>query len=442
MYQLQPISQRLLLVLLRVYQIVQTEGIGRLLRKFLVVSFQFLVGNFQLVKRHWQPPELNAALTTDNCQLTTFPPTPQPPQILIVDRHLPTPDRDSGSLRQFNLMLVLQELGWKVTCAATNLAAPTASQSRLQQHGICCLARPAVRSLSHHLATHGNRYKLVILSRADVASALLPLIRHHCPTAKILFDTVDLHFLREARLAERTGSRINRWLAVLRQRQELALVAAADATLVVSPVELALLQAHHPPAQLYCISNIHHIYGSATPFATRRNLLFIGSFAHLPNADAVRWLLRDIMPLVWAILPDLHCQIIGADPPADLRALASAQVTIHGHVPEVQTFFAQCRLSVAPLRYGAGVKGKINQSLAHGLPVVATPIAAEGMFLLDNESVLIAETALEFAAAIVRLHTDPISWERLSRNGIAVMEQHFSVNAAKKVISEMIDFFE
>ena len=235
------------------------------------------------------------------------------------------------------------------------------------------------------------------------------------------------------------GSRLNHWLAVLRQRQELALVAAVDATLVVSPIEQALLRAQHPPAQLHCISNIHHIYGSDTPFIKRYNLLFIGSFAHQPNADAVRWLLAHIMPLVWATLPDLQCQIIGAEPPADLRALATEKVIIHGHVPDVQPFFAQCRLSVAPLRYGAGVKGKINQSLAHGLPVVATPIAAEGMFLVDNESALIAETAPEFAAAIVRLHTDLMTWERLSQHGMTVMEQHFSINAAKKVIAKMLD---
>ncbi len=423
MQRLQPHSQRFLLLMLRLYQIVHTEGFWHLLRKLRrASSAQWLMTR----QRQSQPT------------LAVDPPLTTQPQVLLVDQHLPAPDRDSGSLRQFNLMLTLQTLGLQVTCAAANVAAPSASHQLLAAHGIRCLSRPAVRSLAQHLATDGNRYQLVILSRADVASAVLTSVRRHCPQAKIVFDTVDLHFLREGRLAELHPHWSNRWLATLRQRQELALVAAADATLVVSPLEQELVQTHCPHAQVHCVSNIHQIADSATPVAERHDLLFIGGFAHAPNADAVRWLLREIMPLVWTTLPTLHCHIIGADPPADLRALASERVSIHGHVPEVQAFFAHCRLSVAPLRYGAGVKGKINQSLAHGLPVVATPMAAEGMFLIDEESVFIADTAPAFAAAIVRLYTDMNSWERLSRNGIRIMEQHFSVAAAQMALDQLL----
>ena len=360
------------------------------------------------------------------------------PPVLVIDNYMPTPDRDSGSLRLFHLLLILQELDFEVTFAAANLEAPAPSLTLLQHHGIICLSRPTTRSLAQHLVAQGNRYALVILSRADTATALMPLVRRHCPQAQILFDTVDLHFLREERHAALDGSRANRWLAAWRKQQELALVDAADATLVVSPVELALLRAERPQARLHCVSNIHHISGSTAPFAARRNLLFIGAFSHPPNVDAVRWLLHEILPLVHAVMPAVHCHVIGANPPTDIRALASAHITIHGHVPDVQPFFTQCRLSVAPLRYGAGVKGKINQSLAHGLPVVATRIAAEGMFLVNDESVLIADDAGAFAAAIVRLHRDEECWQRLSTGGIAVMEQHFSVAAARRALQEVI----
>jgi glycosyltransferase involved in cell wall biosynthesis len=337
-----------------------------------------------------------------------------------------------------NLFRILQDLGYKVTFGAANLEAPEPYVFRLQGQGVECLYRPYVRSLRRHLAAQGALYDLVILSRADAAAAVMPHARGHCPNARILYDTVDLHFLREQRLAELTGDRAIRRLAEQRRAQELGLIDAADATLVVSEAELRLLRMERPGARLHLVSNIHRIPGSAAPFGDRKDILFIGAFAHPPNGDAVRWLAREILPLVWAELPDLHCHVIGADPPPDIRALAGPGLILHGYVPDVAPYFKGCRLSVAPLRYGAGVKGKVNQSLAHGLPVVVTSQAAEGMFLVDGESALIADEPADFAAAIVRLHRDEALWTRLSAGGLQVMEDHFSFAAARRAIEEVV----
>lgn len=357
---------------------------------------------------------------------------------LVVDNYMPTPDRESGSLRLVNLFQILQGQGYKVTFGAANLEAPEPYLSELQAKGVECLYRPYVRSLKRYLATQGALYDLVILSRADAAAAVMPHARRYCPNARILYDTVDLHFLREQRLAELTGHRATRRLAEQRRRQELGLIDAADDTLVVSEAELRLLQAERPRARLHLVSNIHRIHGSVAPFEQRRDILFIGAFAHPPNADAVRWLAREILPRVWAERPELHCHVIGADPPADIRALAGPGLTLHGYVPDVAPYFNGCRLSVAPLRYGAGVKGKVNQSLAYGLPVVVTTQAAEGMHLVDGESALIADEPAEFAAAIVRLYRDPVLWARLSAGGLAVMEAHFGFEAARRAIEEVL----
>jgi len=292
--------------------------------------------------------------------------------------------------------------------------------------------------VKRHLAAQGRLYDLVILSRADAAAAVIPHARRYCPNARIIYDTVDLHFLRETRLAELTGDRFVHRVAEWRRRQELALIEAADAALVVSRAELDLLREKAPRARLHLVSNIHEVFGSKSPFETRRDILFIGAFAHPPNSDAVRWLATEILPLARARMPDLHCHVIGADPPADIRALKGKGLTIHGYVPDAEPFFQACRLSVAPLRYGAGVKGKINQSLAHGLPVVATTPAVEGMFLVDGESALIADDPAEFARAIVRLYCDQALWQRLSAAGIAVMKQHFSFDAARRAIAEVL----
>jgi GT2 family glycosyltransferase/glycosyltransferase involved in cell wall biosynthesis len=357
---------------------------------------------------------------------------------LVIDNYMITPDRESGSLRMLNLFQILQGLGYQVTFAAANLEAPQPYVADLQRRGIEVLYRPYVRALPRHLADRGCRYDLVILSRADAAAQTLSAARRHCPRARIVFDTVDLHFLRERRLAELRGDRATQQLAESRKRQELNLMCQADLTLVVSEAERDLLAIEAPEIRVHVVSNIHRIQGSTGPLSERDGILFIGAFAHPPNTDAVLFFCREVMPLLRARHADLTLAVIGADPPAEVLACAGNGVAILGYVPDVAPYFAQRRLSVAPLRYGAGVKGKINQSLAHGLPVVATSMAIEGMHLVDGESVLIADTAPALAASIERLLTDDVLWRNLSAGGLEVMERYFSFAAAERAVREAL----
>ncbi len=355
-------------------------------------------------------------------------------RVLVVDNYMVTPDRESGSLRMLNLFRILQGLGFKVTFGAANLEAPQPYVADLQRRGIEVLYRPYVRSIPRHLAARGKDYDLVILSRADAAAQIMGAALRHCTKARIVFDTVDLHFLRERRLAELRGDRATRLVAEARKRQELNLMREADLTLVVSEAERALLAREAPDIRVQVVSNIHEIFGSANPADARRDILFIGAFAHPPNKDAVLFFCESVMPQLRARIPDLRLKVIGADPPSEILACAGQGVDILGYVPDVAPYFASCQLSVAPLRYGAGVKGKINQSLAHGLPVVATTMAVEGMYLVDGESVLIADDATAFADAVARLYLDAALWQRLSAGGLAVMERYFSFAAADRAV--------
>jgi glycosyltransferase involved in cell wall biosynthesis len=357
---------------------------------------------------------------------------------LVVDVYVPTPDKESGSLRLVNLLALLRELGFKVTFAAANLEAPEPYVANLQRQGVEVLYQPYVKSIPRHLKARGGDYDLVILSRVDAAAQVMSAARRHCPQARLVFDTVDLHFLREGRLADLTGDPRTRALAERRRREELGLIAQADTTLVVSAVERDLLAREAPGADVRILSNIHRLPGCRAPFAARRDLFFVGAFAHPPNTDAVLWFCRAILPLILAQAPEIRFSIIGADPPAEVRALASAAIRVLGHVPDLIPFLDGCRLSVAPLRYGAGVKGKVNQSLAHGLPVVATSQAVEGMFLEDGRSVLVADEPKDFAAAVLRLYQDPDLWERLSAAGLAVMAAHFGFDAARRALIDLV----
>ena len=151
--------------------------------------------------------------------------------------------------------------------------------------------------------------------------------------------------------------------------------------------------------------------------------------------DAVRWFVADVFPLVRERLPGVRFHCIGSNVAAPVRALGSEPgVVVHGHVRDITPYMDGCRVSVAPLRYGAGVKGKVNLSMAHGQPVVATPCAVEGMFLREGEDVLVAGDARGFADAVVRLHEDEALWSTLARNGMDNVARHFSFDAARETV--------
>jgi glycosyltransferase involved in cell wall biosynthesis len=153
----------------------------------------------------------------------------------------------------------------------------------------------------------------------------------------------------------------------------------------------------------------------------------------------MRWFATEVFPLIRAELPELRFHCIGADAPPEIAALAEqAGIEIHGHVPDLDPYMDGARIAVAPLRYGAGVKGKVNLSMAHGQPVVATACAVEGMHLRDGEDALVADTAADYAQAVLRLYRDPALWQRLSENGMRNVETHFSLDAAREVVRRVL----
>src|SRR5665647_645463 len=166
-----------------------------------------------------------------------------------------------------------------------------------------------------------------------------------------------------------------------KREEELALIRKADVTLVVSPIEQQLLARIVPEAEVAILSNIHEPIPGGKPFADREGLVFIGGFQHPPNTDSVLWYAHEVLPHVRRLLPGVRTYIVGADAPATIRDLSAEDFVVTGHVPDVAPHFTRCRVSISPLRYGAGVKGKVNLALSYGVPVVATTASVEGMHL-------------------------------------------------------------
>ena len=182
------------------------------------------------------------------------------------------------------------------------------------------------------------------------------------------------------------------------------------------------------------IPTIHPLHDRGKAFAERRNLLFIGNFNHTPNRDAVEFFVEKILPLIHKTLPKVRLDVIGSNAPHHFQAYASEGVNIHGYVPDIEPLFQSSRVFVAPLRFGAGVKGKIGDALSYGVPVVTTSVGAEGMQFEHDKEVLLANTPEDFANYVIQAYTNPELWQRLSDAGYEHIAKHFSPEAVERTI--------
>jgi glycosyltransferase involved in cell wall biosynthesis len=360
-------------------------------------------------------------------------------RVLVVDAVTPEPTRDSGSLRLCAILRLLGEQGWSTAFLPDDGHANAAEITALGTLGTEVLCKPWVADLPHWLLTHGSDLHAVILCRHTVAGQYASLVRRHAPQARLLFDTVDLHFVREQRAAKLRGQASMARRARASQHSELQVIAHSDVTFVVSPHEQALLARLLPQARVELLSNIHEVHGCRQPFAGRQDLVFIGGYGYPPNADAIRWMATEILPQLRTALPHIRLHIIGSVSDAVRSELSTPGLELHGRVADLTPWMDRCLASLAPLRFGAGVKGKINMAMSHGLPVIATRLAVEGMQLQDGVNVLIANDPAAMLAAVQRLQHDAGLWTTLSANGLDNVRQYFSSAAAAATLQRVLD---
>ena len=360
-------------------------------------------------------------------------------RVLIVEACMITPDQDSGSVRMLAMLRILVSLGAHVTFIADNLEAREPYTSQLRAEGVDVWHAPYVHSVAQLLQERGSLYDVVMLCRHYIAAPLVPAVRKYAPQAQLWFDTVDLHYLREERQAALENSQAMLRTARQTRDQELGVIEAADLTLVVSPVEQQVLAQAAPHARVEILSNIHDVHADTPGFDVRDGLLFVGGFQHPPNVDAVTWFVEQVWPLVRAAAPALTLRVVGSKMPDRLRSLHGNGIEILGFVHDIEPLLRSSKVSIAPLRYGAGVKGKVNQAMAYGLPVVATSVAVEGMGLRDGEHVRVADTPQAFADAVLKVHSDRTLWEALARGGLRNVDETFSSRVAQRVLARLLE---
>lgn len=362
---------------------------------------------------------------------------------LVLDHCTPTPDQDAGSITAINLMRILQGLGFKVTFAPEDNFLYMDTYTRdLQRIGVECLYTPYMTSLDQHLSECGELYDVVVVFRMLAAERNLQAIRKYCPNAKLVFHTSDLHYLREQREAELAGSDDLMRRAEKTREREMNIIRTADATIVHSSAEKEILD--NESARINDKSRVHlfpwaiEVPGTQVPFEQRDGMVFVGGFQHQPNVDAVLYFVREIFPLVRQKLPNAVFRIVGSRATPEVLALAGDGVEVIGFVEDLRTVLDRCRMSVIPLRYGAGIKGKIGTSLSYGLPCVSTAIGAEGMKLVQGDGVLVADAPAAFADAVVHLHQDAALWESCSRGGLDFVRRNYSLEAGVDTVKGLL----
>ena len=350
---------------------------------------------------------------------------------LFLDQCTPTPDMDSGSIDAFNTMVLLRDMGFQVTfIPVSNFSFDRKYTTALQSHGIEVLYRPYVSSLKEHLRKHGNRYDLILGCRHNTLEPHYGLLRKYCLKAKIIFHTVDLHFLRMQREAELKQSKKHHDAAKEAEAAELKLIDSCDRTTVVSHVEHEVLSKMNRGPKVRVMPYSRHLRGSRLPFEKRGYLIFIGGFQHHPNIDAVQFFVSEVMPQLRPRVPGVVLHVVGSRVPPEIATLQCADVVIHGFVEDLDPLLDQMRVSIAPLRYGAGIKGKIGTAMTAGLPVVATTIAAEGMSLTHGENIMVADDPGQLAAAVAELYLNEGLWNKISSNGLILAEQEWGAASA------------
>jgi glycosyltransferase involved in cell wall biosynthesis len=309
----------------------------------------------------------------------------------------------------------------------------------LQRMGIDCAYLPYEGGVEAYLRRYGWMFDVVLVFRVGVLEKTLDLLRTYAPQAPVLFNNMDLHFLRMEREAALAGDAEGLREAAAMRERELALINRVDCTMTPSTFEKQVLDEVAPDAKTLVLPFMMEFFGTSSGFSDRRDICFLGGYRHTPNVDAVRFFVTEVFPLIKAEEPDIRFIIAGAGPTEEVLALAREDVIVTGLVDDLADVFDTTRVFACSLRAGAGVKGKVAAAMAYGLPVVSTRVGAEGMDLVDGANVLLADEPADFAQACLRLYRDQLLWDRISANSQRLVQDFYSLDAGRRVLREAIE---
>lgn len=362
--------------------------------------------------------------------------------VLIIDHYVPQPDRDAGSRSIVCFIRAFLQMGLNVKFWPQNLWYDDTYVKPLQQMGVeVFYGGEYLDGFDDWLATTDQMIDFVFLNRPHVSDSFLTPLKRHAPKAKLLYYGHDLHFARTATEFEVSGNRKLLKRADAERALELKVWRAVDVvyypsqaeTEVVNQMASGVLARTLPP---YFFERREKTE-SAQSRASRRDILFVAGFGHPPNSDAAKWFVTEIFPRIQAEVPQMRLLLVGSNPTDEVKALAGPAITVTGYVTDerLAELYDSSRVSVVPLRFGAGVKNKVVEALNFGIPLVTTPVGAQGLPGLE-EVVPISDDPDAFARHVISLLKDDTRWSHAAEVGRAYVAEHFSLGAMRKVFEQ------
>ncbi len=358
------------------------------------------------------------------------------PIVLVVDHKELTPDMDSGSLRMHRIIEEFVAQGRRVIFHAIQGVPNSRWTSQAAALGVEVYDSQA--PIADVLRGLGDHIEFAWISRPQVMIDFVPELLRWASHVTVVYDMVDAHGLRLEREAVTKQSVFTARKSRLERGQERAAARLADVVVTLSDRDEAYIRSiAETPITTVQIPNVHSADPTVIPFDERVGLLFVGGYEHEPNVDAVMFLINEIMPLVWQKIGDVPVTLAGSRPTREVERLASPLVSITGWVNDLRPLYESHRVAVAPLRYGAGVKGKVGEALSYGIATVTTRIGAEGMPCETNKDILVADNATVFASAIINAYTDRQLWTQLSQNGPAAIDAAYGRTALSGRVKDL-----
>ena len=363
--------------------------------------------------------------------------------ILVIDHYVPHYDKDAGSRTVYQYLKLFVSMGFNVKFIGDNFFKHEPYTSELQQMGIEVLyGNYYENNWKNWIKINAEYIDFVFLNRPHISVKYIDFIKSNTD-AKIIYYGHDLHFLREMREYELTGNRDLIKTSEYWKNKELSLMRKADVVYYPSIVEENEIKTidnniNVKSIPAYIFDDVDEILYN---IADRNDIMFIGGFNHKPNVDAVIWLAEEIYPIVSSYGLGIKFYIIGSNPPDEIKKYANENFIIKGFIDddELEKYYNTSRLSIVPLRYGAGIKGKVVEAMKHGIPVITTRVGSEGI-IESEEFLCIAESAVDFADKIIYLYNNEVKLSDMSIKSKDYVSKIFNVKNVLNIIGEDFDF--
>lgn len=363
-------------------------------------------------------------------------------RVLAIDYATPRPDIDAGSYAAIQEIKLLQSFGMKVSFVPENMAYFGNYSQDLQRMGVEVLFYPFYASINEIIETRGKEFDIFYITRYNIAEICIDKIKEVNPSAKIIFNNADLHFLRELRFSLQQKDTNLKSVNETKNR-ELKVMEKVDAILSYNESEHAIILSHlFKDENIFLCPWVLEKKFTKNNFEERRDIVFLGNYNHHPNFQAVEFFVKEVMPGIRALNKGIKFRIYGSNMGNKLDEFVADDVILDGYIPNLEAMFSTARIFLAPLLSGAGIKGKVLESMAYGVPTILSPVAAEGTGLNHKISTFVARSPDEWVEYIEKLYNNKDEWNKISENSKIIVEEKYSFEKGVAAFKEMFEYLE